>query len=111
MLNLVRSYPNAASVPAGFISDPGKVHNASYTSLSLGLTFPAETLLFLPNPVSQTSTTAGNTGYNYAVKFAYKPQGWNKFYRPNSNSYENIYNLAGVIVEPYPPANLAALLA
>lgn len=110
-LNLTRTYFQAAAVPAEVLTGIGKVHNANYTSTSLGLTFAAETLLFLPNPVQRQVSTAGSSGFNYAVKFAYKPETWNKFYRANTNSYESIYDLAGSVVKPYVPANLIALLS
>lgn len=109
-LNLVRSYSQKAAIPADFITAPGSVHNALYSSPNLVLDFPAETLLYLPNPVSQTVTTTGSSGYSYTIKFAYRPQGWNKFYRPSTNSYEEIYDLSGSVVKPYPPADLSALL-
>lgn len=109
-LNFVRQFYNMPSVPAAILSGVGCVHNGPVTSTELGLTFPAETLLFLPNPIETTVTTGGTTGYNYTLKFAYKPGGWNKFYRPSTNTYESIYNLAGTVVKPYPPADLSSLL-
>lgn len=110
-LSLIRQYYNAASVPGAFLTGIGFVHEDAFASTELGITFAAETLLFCPNPVERTVTTAGSNGYNYSLKFAYKPGGWNKFYRPSTNTFENIYDLSGSIVKPYPPADLSSLLS
>lgn len=109
-LILSKTYYQQTLVPNEVLTGAGKVHNASYTS-SFGLTFAAESLLYLPNPVTKTVTTAGSDGYTYTNKFSWNPYGWNKFYRPATNSWENIYDLLGNVVKPYAPANLSALLS
>lgn len=109
-LKLVRKYFNRSSVPSAILTAPGSVHNAAYTSPVLGLTFPAETLLFAPEPVDRTVTTSGSQGYNYTIGFHFKPNGWNKYWRPQSQAWESIYLSNGTAYKSYPPADLSALL-
>ena len=54
--------------------------DASYTSL-----FAAKTLLALPPRIEATFNAMGNPSYNIHYKFIYKPNGWNKLYRPALN--------------------------
>lgn len=109
-MNLVFKYVNKSLVPTAIITGPGKVHNASWTSPTTGLTFPAETLLFCPGPLSNTYTTGGSSGFSYATKFAFRPNGWNKTWRPSTMAWESIYLPNGTQYKSYPPADLSALL-
>lgn len=111
-LNLVRTFYGLSSLPTEILTGVGKVHNASYVSSLLGLTFAADTLLFVPPSLNRTITTAGSRGWTATVKFVYKPETWNKFWRASSGAYESIYLAgSGSAYESYPPANLSALLA
>lgn len=109
-LRLVRSYKDAVLVPTEIVTKIGTVHSGVYTSSLLGLTFPAKTLLLVPNPVSRTITTAGSEGYNFSIAWSFRPQTWNKFWRPNTLAYESLVNLAGTPYLSYPEEDLSALL-
>lgn len=109
-MNLIFKYVNQPLVPSLILTAPGKVHNATWTSPTTGLSYPAETLLFCPGPLSNTYTTGGSTGFSYATKFAYKPNGWNKYWRPKSQAWESMYLSNGTIYKSYIPTNLATLL-
>lgn len=109
-LKLVRKNFNEFAVPTAVLTLPGAVNNAPYTSSMLGLTFNSETLLFAPEPVDRTVTTAGSSGYNYTLAFHFKPNGWNKYWRPQSQSWESIYLADGTEYKSYPPESFASLL-
>ncbi len=101
-LALVRNYYNLTSLHSDLLTLPGKVNQAAYVSSLLGLTFPIETLLFAPGPMSRTITTAGSSGWNLQLKFSYNPNTWNKFWRASYQSWDSIYIAGGAIYRNYP---------
>lgn len=109
-MNLIFKYTNQLTVPPAFLTGIGHVHNAAWVSPTTGLTYASETLLFCPAPISNTYTTGGSTGFNYTIKFAYRPNGWNKYWRPQTQAWENIYLDNGTLYNSYPPADLSSLL-
>lgn len=106
-LNLVRTLYRQSSVPASILTLPGKCSNAIYTSSLLGLTFAAETLLFMPGSITRQIKLSGSPGFNVTVKMSYKPSGWNKFWRQSTGTYESIYAAGGAEYKPYPPASFS----
>ena len=109
-LKLVRKLFQRPYVPTAVISKPGAVHAYPYTSPLLGVTFPTESMLFAPEPVTRTITTAGSAGFDYTLSFLVKPNGWNKYWRPSTQSWEAIYLPDGTEYKSYPPEDLSALL-
>lgn len=107
---LVRKNFNKLFVPTGIITLPGSVNRDPYTSSLLGVTFNPETLLFGPDPVDRTVTSAGTAGFNYSLSFHFKPNGWNKYWRPQSQAWESIYLASGVEYKSYPPEDLSSVL-
>lgn len=117
--NLVRTLYNLPSLPANLLDLIGKSNDADYTSALLGLTFPEETLLFQPAMPTRTFTTTGTTGWTLQLKFSYKPQGWNKFWRAGAagdnpgeaGNWDQIYYVeSGDVYKPHPPADFSAYL-
>lgn len=109
-MNLIFKYVNQPAIPPAFLSGIGKVHNAVWLSPTTGLSYAAETLMFCPAPISNTYTTGGSSGFNYTIKFAYRPNGWNKYWRPQTQAWESIYLDDGTLYKSYPPADLSSLL-
>lgn len=111
MLNLVRTRYRLSSIPEEVLTCLGCCNSIAYTSDILGLTFPAETMLFQPQGINRSFTTLGTTGWTLGIKFACKPWGWNKFWNSSAQAYQNIY-LAGASVpyKPYTPTLFGALL-
>jgi hypothetical protein len=110
-LNLVRTMYRLPAIPAVVLTAVGKSNDADYTSALLGLTFPLETLLFQPPNTSRTFDTNGTEGFTLQMKFNYKEQGWNKFWRAKTNAWEEIFRQGGLVYKPYAPADFSALLA
>lgn len=112
--NLVRTLYNLPSLPANLLSLTGMSNDADYTSTMLGVTFAEETLLFQPPMPSRTFTTTGTVGWTLQMKFSYKPEGWNKFWRPSMGTgeggWDEIHHVKGGRYKPHPPANFAVYL-
>lgn len=95
-LSLVRTlYKVAPPLSTKLLTEIGKCNDAQYVSALLGLTFDEETLLFCPPHLTRTIRTDGSDGFNLTMKFMYKPEGWNKFWRAKNQAYEEIFNVAG----------------
>lgn len=113
-LNLVRQIFKVPVPMSTLVLDAtGKCNDTSYTSSMLGLTFAAETLLYLEPKFERTIRNDGSDGVNYTQTWAYKPSGWNKFWRAESNTYEYMYQTTDAGTDPhksYEPADLSELL-
>ncbi len=79
----------------------GAVHDAAYTSPLLGLSFDPETLLYLEPKFERTLRNNGSDGVNYTQQWAIKHTGWNKFFRAETNAYEEIYCTTDAGSDPY----------
>lgn len=108
-LNIVRTLYKIATPPTQLLTQIGNVNPSTYTSSLLGLSFAAETLLFTPPTMSRTIRTDGTEGWTINMKFMYKPETWNKYWRAKTSSYEHIYNGTGVY-RSYALGNFSDLL-
>lgn len=113
MTNIVRTWYDVTSIPAAVFTCIGKVNDAAYASTSLGQTFAIETLLYQPPTLSRTVKLDGTKKWNLTMKFAYKPDGWNKFWRAGVNPpiWDTFWDLAAnVAYKNYPTATMTGLL-
>jgi hypothetical protein len=80
-------------LPTSIIDNVGCVNPSAYTSTLIGLTFPTGTLLYTP-PTLTRSIKSDGTGicFDVNLKFVYKKETWNKFWRAKSQMYESLYN-------------------
>lgn len=113
--NLVRTFYQLPSLPTDMLDLVGTCNSAPYVSTLLGVPFAAETLLFQPPTMNRTFTTTGTNGWTLQTKFAYKKQGWNKFWRAAANSgqgaWENIWHINGTAAyKPYAPDDFSGYL-
>lgn len=109
--SLVRTLYAVPSISSTILSLPGCVNNAQYISAVLGLTFPAETLMFGDPVISRTVVLGGSSSWDVTLRFSFKPDGWNKFWRSQSQAYEQIYDVQGsAVYKNYPLANFSAFL-
>ncbi len=92
-ITLVREYIGWQAIPTSILTSIGKVNNAPYTSNLLGLTFGVGTLLFGEPSARRTIRTNGNAGWNVTLSFQFISEGWNNFWRFESESYETLYYL------------------
>jgi hypothetical protein len=109
-LNITRTRYKLSAIPNEVLTCVGKVNSTTYTSAILGLSFNAETLLFQPGGIQRSFTDFGNSGFTLTMKFAFKPETWNKFRRATNGLYYPIYFKNGTQYKPFAPASFAALL-
>ncbi len=81
-LDYVLTKYNLAAVPAAALTLVGCCNAAQVVSATLGLTFPAQTLLFNP-PSLQRKVSAGSSPslkWTATYRMSYNPGGWNTFW-------------------------------
>jgi len=110
-LNLVRQiFKWSSPLPGTLLTCVGGVNNAAYVSALLNLTFATETLLFQPPTLNRTVTTAGAKAWNATMKFSYKPDNWNKFWRAATEDFERMYDYYGGQYDSYPQVDFSDFL-
>lgn len=110
-LTLVRTLHKIASIPVAVATEVGKCNSAQYVSALLGITFPAETLLFQPKGANRTITTSGSQGWDLQMAFIYKPEGWNYFWRAKTQVWDEIkIRSSGTVYKNIELGNFATLL-
>lgn len=113
LCNIKRTLYNMTSVPDAFWTLPGHVNVASYTSVPLGKTFAAETLLFSPGSLTRTMLTSGSKGWQVHVKVGYNPNGWNTFWnkdKAGGEGYDTIFSLkSNAQYKNFPTADFSSL--
>ena len=106
-MNLVRTIYNMAAVPVSYLTLPGKVNNAVYSSALLGLTFAPQTLLFQPGQLTRTIKLSGTEGFTAQVKMSFNPNGWNTYWNESAQAYQGIFVAGGAQYISYPLASFA----
>lgn len=110
-MNIVRTVYNVPELPAAILTCMGCCNVASYSSAMLGLTFPAETLLFNPPSPTRTITNMSSGNWTLGLKFSYKPNGWNKFWNAKTQTWLRFYEVtSGLVYNNYPLADFSDLL-
>jgi hypothetical protein len=110
-MNLVRTVFKVTSLPPALLTCFGCVNAATYVSGVLGFTFNEETLLYNPPTTDRTINTAGTDGWNIQLRFGIKPEGWNKFWRSKTQTWEVMWdNEAEQEYKSYPTGDFSSLL-
>ena len=95
MLEWVYTRHQQTHLPSAVLDLVGKVNDSTVTSTTLGLSFPAGTLLYNPPQLEREITTTGAKAWRVTYRFTYRPSGWNKFPRRKKDgkdtSFETIY--------------------
>jgi hypothetical protein len=101
-----------ASVPAAYLSLIGYVNAATVTAPIVGLTFPAETLLFHPPKLSRSINVQGTGLWTAQKRFSYKPSGWNKHWHARAEAYTQYYHKGTETpYQNYPTGDLSAVIS
>jgi hypothetical protein len=113
---------NVRVVPPAVLSLVGCVNASPVVCRYLGLTFPAETLLYGPPQMQQKISTDGASGWTLTFRFTYRPLGWNKIWHSGSWNETTAEGLSpgwysmytggagGGLVRMYPTGNLQLVL-
>jgi hypothetical protein len=109
---LSRVLGRVLNIPASILTLPGSVNAVAYTSNQLGLTYPAETLMFGIPSITFEHLANGVTTKKLTLEFSYKPNTWNKYYRPDKLVWEHMMVAAqpAVIAKMYPPGDFSEYL-
>ncbi len=107
-------YPRETVIPATVLTHFGAVNAGAVTAYWMGITFPAETLLYLGADIIHNVGTDGSRTYDIRHQFLYKsndngegPLGWNWHWRKKTEQYEQMRLPDGNIVNRYPPKDFA----
>ena len=103
-------------LPGVLLTAIGCVNDADYTSRLLGLTFPQGTLLYEPPSLNRSIVIKTSMAsidikaWTITLKFMFKPEGWNTYWRSKTQKYEEIWLTDGTQYVGYPEDDFAALL-
>lgn len=86
-------------------------NSATISSTTLGLTFAAETLLFLGASVQLQTLSNGDRIADVSLPFRFRRTGWNRFFVKDSATPVVVYDSSGSVIEPYEPVNFASMFA
>ncbi len=78
----------------------GHVNNAPVAFKLIPFTAPAETLQYNPPTLTRKITTGQVEAWQLVTRFAYQPNGWNKYWRQETEQYERMYHKSKAD-EPY----------
>lgn len=110
-MDLVRTLYNVPGpLPAILLTGMGGINNALYYSSLLELAFAQGTLLYHPPALDRTITTQGSKGYTIPLRFTYEPNGWNKYWRAETQTWDEIVTLDGSDYVSYPEVDFSAIL-
>ena len=119
-MNLIRSIFGMPAISSAALDLIGKTNDTAYVSATLGLEFPAETLLWIP-PTSQRSVTLNSLlssdvqrGWNFVFKWNFKKAGHNKEWnsaKSGGADYDVIWDtVTEQVFKQFPPADMSAFL-
>lgn len=111
---LTQIFHRVYGVPTWVKARMRRVNPLAYATYSLGLVFPAETMLYQPPHIVSTAKLWGANTYDIIVRYAIHPSwadelpsgqvalGWNSFWRLETSRYEPIYMAGGGRYIQYP---------
>lgn len=110
-INFVRTeYDVPAPLGAELLSLMGCVNSIPVTGSILGLTFPAQTLLYAPPVINYKNDSTNIIKFELVKKFTYNQNGWNSYYRGATGLYTQIYKRgSSTPYLNYPVADLSLL--
>lgn len=108
-INFVRTELNKTTLAPELISLIGSVNSSAVVGSIVSFTYAAGTLLYAPPSISYKKDSGGATKFDITKKFTYNANGWNKFFRSSSASWQAIYLAGGGVYNSYPEVDLSAL--
>lgn len=101
-LEYICRYHGLLGVPGWVLARVGTCNSNIVGTYILGLSFAAETLLYLPPTVEDTVSMARLTTFDVTVRYKYHPAGWNKLRRQTTGEYLDVYVAGGDRLIRYP---------
>jgi hypothetical protein len=99
MLDYTKTIYNVASITSNILSFTGNINTDSFSTKTLGLTFPPSQLLYEGcslEPIANQVNSGNPTGssslvWNITEKFKYRPQDWNLTWNPLTQTWDKVY--------------------
>lgn len=107
--DLLQTNYKLSALPTTIITELGHCNQASITATILGLTFTAEQLLFVTATPSRTVNSDGDFEWTLPKRFSFRKNGWNKFWRASTGTFESIFIAGGSQYRSYPTSTLLPL--
>jgi hypothetical protein len=101
---------NLKTLPTGLLTDSTKCNATAIKSNTLGVTFPAETLLYLAGSPKRLFTTEGVSSWTCAMSFIWQPFSWNKFFRRGVATPQELKDSGGTDFKPVTAIDFATAL-
>ncbi len=98
-------------LPTELVDLIGCVNDSPYYSVALNQTFPTETLLYVPPVLSRTIRRDAVDAWNIDMKFMFRKETWNKYFRAQTATWEYIrFKADESIYRSYSVADISGLL-
>ena len=97
-------------ISANFTNLQNHINNADVVSPTLGVTYPAQTVLYGNRRVNYSLRTDGSQAANLSLDFTFRQETWRKHWNFESQSFQEILNQNGDVVEFPPEADLSPIL-
>lgn len=107
-LDYVLTLHRAATIPQATLSLIGKTNASDVHATRLGLSFPAQTLLYTPPKLERIITTEGAQAWRIEYRLRYRPFSWNHAWHSAAADYRPLYSTHG-LVALYPQADFTEL--
>jgi hypothetical protein len=106
------TYHHVSAIPSGVATAAlyNCCNNASVASYTLGLTFPAESLLFPGATAVRTIKLGSTNDWQLSYRFSIRAVGWNKHWNARTATFGYIYDASGQIVRGHPLGSFASLV-
>ena len=98
------------TMPVSVLGLVGCINSGAVSSVMLGLTFGAQTLLYQPPRITRKFTSGGITSFFVKQSFIYQPGTWNKCFRTDTATWTDIYVAGGDRVLPYTVADFSSIV-
>ena len=102
-LSYIRKYHGLLTVPGWVLANVGTCNSNILGTYILGLSFPAETLKYIPPTIEDTVSMARITTFDVTTRYRYRPASWNKHWHQESATYRDLYVAGGDRWVRYPP--------
>lgn len=93
-----------------YLNAVGYINNAALTSPTLGLTFPAGTLLYNAPEMNREIADHETGAWELTCRFSYRREGWNYLPRAGYSTFQPVYDEVGAQAFFYPEGNLNLLM-
>lgn len=89
-MDYVQTRYGLSAIPVEVLK-PNHANEDDHSATLLGITFPAETLLYVNSQMQRTTGSGGTSKWTMASRFRYQKDGWNKFWNAKLGEWCEIW--------------------